>query len=87
MVWTRRVLGAAADAVDTLDNVVDMLTAHQLADALQVAVASTQEEYLLDDIVFVGSHVDKFRASALCFVLYVFCLHLVSISIRLSNRG
>ena len=40
---------AAADAVDAGDDIVDFLATDQLADALQVAVASAKEEDLLDD--------------------------------------
>ena len=36
---------------------VDVLSAHQLADALKVATASAEEEDLLDDVVLVGRHV------------------------------
>ena len=68
-------LDAAADAVQFVDDVVDVLSAHQLADALEVAVASAEEENLLDDVVLVGSHVDQFRACAVGLVLYVLCLH------------
>ena len=59
LVGTRRALHAAADAVEATDDVVDLLAAHQLADALQVTVASAQEEYLLDDVVLVGCHVNQ----------------------------
>ena len=58
LVGTAGVLGAAANAVDLADDVVDLLSAHQLADTLQVTITSTQEEYLLDHIVLVGCHVD-----------------------------
>ena len=36
---------------------VDVLSAHQLADALKVATASAEEEDLLDDVMLVGRHV------------------------------
>ena len=49
---------AAADAVDAGDDIVDFLATNQLADALQVAVASAKEEDLLDDVVLVGRYVD-----------------------------
>ena len=49
---------AAADAVDAGDDIVDFLATDQLADALQVAVASAKEEDLLDDVVLVGRYVD-----------------------------
>ena len=56
-------------------HIVDLLTTHQLADALQVAMTAAQEEDLLDNVVLVGSYVDEFRTGAFCFVLNVFCFH------------
>jgi hypothetical protein len=53
-------LGTAADAVDLGDYIVDLLTAYQLADALEVAIAASKEEHLLNNIVLVGSHVNQF---------------------------
>ena len=50
-------LRATADAIDALDDIVNLLTSNQLADALQIAIATAQEEYLLDDVVLVGSDV------------------------------
>ena len=58
LVRTGSALGAAADAVDFPHDVIDVLTANQLADALQVAVAAAEEEYLLDDVVLVGGDVN-----------------------------
>jgi len=75
LVWAGGVLGTAAHAVKPLDDVVNLLSAHQLTDALQIAVAASEEENLLDDVVLVSSHVDQFRAGAVGFVLYMFCLH------------
>ena len=57
LVRTRCALRATAYAVEATDDVVNLLAAHQLADALQVAVASAYEEYLLDDIVVVHRYV------------------------------
>lgn len=59
LVGTGGALGATADAVKTLHDVVNMLAANELADALQVAVAASEEEYLLDDVVFVGCHINQ----------------------------
>jgi hypothetical protein len=53
-----------------------MLPSHQLADALQVAIAATQEEYLLDNVVFVGCYVNQLRARSVRLILYMFCLHI-----------
>ena len=53
------VLGSTADAVKPTNDVVDVLAANELTDALQVAVATSKEEYLLDDVVFVGCHVNQ----------------------------
>jgi hypothetical protein len=50
-------LRTAANAVQPADDIVYLLTCHQSADALQVAVASAYEEYLLDDIVVVHRYV------------------------------
>ncbi len=63
---------AAADAAEFGDHVVDFLAGDEAADALQVAVAATEERDLLDDVVVVGRHIDEQRASALGGVLYVF---------------
>ena len=58
LVRTGCALCAAADAVDFPHDIIDVLTANQLADALQVAVAAAEEEYLLNDVVLVGSDVN-----------------------------
>ena len=76
MVWTGGALSTTADAVQAGDDVVDALTSYQLADTLQVAIAAPQEEYLLDDVVFVGCDVNELRARAVRLVLYMFCLHI-----------
>ena len=60
---------AAADALQFGDYIIDFLASDEAADALQVAVAATEERDLLDDIVVVGRHVDKQRAGTLCGVL------------------
>ena len=75
LVRTGSVLDATADAVEFLDDIVDVLAANKLADALQITVASTQKENLLDDVVFVGSHINELRARANRLILYMFCLH------------
>lgn len=60
LIGTRGAAHTTVDAIEFADNVVDMLTDDQLADALQIAIASTHKEYLLDDIVLVGSDVNQF---------------------------
>jgi hypothetical protein len=57
LVGTGRVLCTAAYAVNLADDIVDVLSAHQLAYALKVSVAAPKEEYLLNDVVLVGRHV------------------------------
>ena len=75
LVGTRRILRAASDAVNFADDIVDVLPAHQLTDTLQVAIATTEKEDLLDDVILVCRNVNELRASSLRFVLYMFCLH------------
>ena len=41
LVWTGGALDATTDAVETGNHIVDLLTSHQLTDALQVSVASS----------------------------------------------
>ena len=55
--------------------IIDVLSTHEQRDALQVAVASTKEEHLLDDVVFVTGHVDELRAGACGLILDVLCCH------------
>jgi len=58
LVGARGVLGTTADAVNLLHNIIDMLSSNQLADTLQVPITTSEEEYLLDDVVLIGSHID-----------------------------
>ena len=81
LVRAGRPLRTAADTVETLDDVIDFLSSHQLADSLKVAVTSTQEEHLLNHIVLIGSDVDHLRASAPRFILYMLCLHTLKVFI------
>jgi hypothetical protein len=53
-----------------------MLPSHQLADALQVTITATQEEYLLDNVVLVCCDVNQLRARSVRLILYMFCLHI-----------
>jgi hypothetical protein len=75
LVRTGCILDTTADAVEFLDDIVDVLAANKLANTLQVTVASSQEENLLDDVVFVGSHINELRAGADRLILHMFCLH------------
>jgi hypothetical protein len=63
---------AAADSVEFADDIVDFLSGDEAADALSVAVAASEEEHLLDDIVIIGCHVDEDGAGALGGILDVF---------------
>lgn len=70
-------LRATADAVELSDDIINMLATNEAADALQIAVASTQEKHLLDDVILVGSDINQLRASPLRLVLYVLGFHRV----------
>ena len=61
-------LAAAADAVEFLDDIVDFLSSDQPADALEVSVASANEEDLPDNALVIDGHIDELRAGALGFV-------------------
>ena len=77
LVGTRSALGTATDTIELVDYIVDALATNQLADTLQVAIASAKEKHLLDDIVLISGYVDQLRACALRLVLYMFCLHIL----------
>ena len=85
LIRTRGALYTTADAVQTWYHVVNVLASHQLADALQVAIAATQEEYLLDDIVLVCCDVNQLRARAVRLILYMFCLHISLVKILVQS--
>ena len=53
-------LGTAADAVDLGNHIVDLLSTHQLADSLEVAITTSKEEHLLYHVILIGSHVNQF---------------------------
>lgn len=63
------------DAADTLDDIVNPMAHHQFADSLEIAIATSKERDLCDDVVLVAGDVNQFRASALRFVLYMFDGH------------
>ena len=78
LVRTRRSFNATANAIQASNHIVNLLTSHQLADALQVSITPTQKEYLLDDVVLIGSHIYQLRTGAVSLILYMFCLHICS---------
>ena len=59
LIRARCELGTATDSADTRDDIVDLLSANQLAYSLQVAIATAKEEHLLNDVVFIGCHVNQ----------------------------
>ena len=75
LVGARCAFCTATYAVEALDDIVNMLPTHQRADALQVSVAASKKEHLLDDVVLISSHVDELRAGAPRFILYMLCTH------------
>ena len=75
LIRARGELGTATDSADTRDDIVDLLSANQLAYSLQVAIATAKEEHLLDYIVLISSNVDELRTGALSLILYVLSLH------------
>jgi hypothetical protein len=52
-------LAAAVYAVETGYYVVYLLAGYQSANALQVAVAASQERYLLDYVVVIGHYINQ----------------------------
>lgn len=57
LIRTGSVFGATADAINTLDDIVYLLTTQQLANSLEVAIATTKEKHLLNNVVLVASHI------------------------------
>ena len=60
LIRARGALGTAADAVDLRNHIVDLLSTHQLADSLEVAITTSKEEHLLYHVILIGSHVNQF---------------------------
>ena len=50
---------SATDAVQTRNHIINLLSPHQLANALQITITPTQEEHLLDDVVLIGRHINQ----------------------------
>lgn len=63
---------ATTDAVQFRDDIIDLLSCNESADALQIAIASAHEKHLLDDVVVVNCHINQLRASSLGLILNVF---------------
>ena len=76
LIRTTGTFRTTTDAVEFAYHIVDMLSSDQQTDTLQVAVATAKEENLLDDVMFIGCHVDHLRAGALSHVLYMLRCHL-----------
>ena len=85
LVGARGGLPATADAVEFADDIVNLLTHHQGADALQVAVAALDEIHLLDDIIIVSRHVNQLRASTLRLILNVLHKTIVYLTAKIGN--
>ena len=60
LIGARGAAHTTVDAIEFADDIVDVLTGDQLADALQVTIATTHKEHLLDDVVLVGCDVNQF---------------------------
>ena len=58
LIRTRSSFRSTADAIKTSDNIVNLLTTNQFANALKIAVTTTNKEYLLDYIILIGRHVN-----------------------------
>ena len=72
LVRTTCVLVAAGDALQTLDDLVGRHTLDELADALQITVASADERHVVDGVVVVQLYVDRAAACALCGIVKLF---------------
>ena len=59
-----------------MNHIVNLLTSHQLTNALQISIASAQEKHLLDHVVLIGCHINHLRTSAVSLILYMFRFHL-----------
>lgn len=87
LVGARSDFVAAADSVEFAYDVVDFLSCDEVAYALGVAVAASEEEHLLDDVVVVGGDVDEYRAGALGGILDVFHFYMLIFSSACSFLG
>ena len=65
----------ATDTIEFENHIVDLLSANQLADTLQIAITATQKEHLLNHIVLISGHINQLGTSAVGLVLYVLRLH------------
>ena len=64
LIRTRCWTTVAADVFDSFDDILGLLSDNEFRDALKVAVATTDEIALLDDIVVVESHMNESGTSA-----------------------
>ncbi len=60
LIRARSNLVSAAYSFEFIYHVVDFLTCHEAADALEVSVAAAEEGHVLDDVVIVGGDVDEY---------------------------
>lgn len=60
LVGARSDFVSAAYSFEFVYHVVDFLTCHEAADALEVSVAAAEEGHVLDDVVVVGGDVDEY---------------------------
>jgi hypothetical protein len=68
LVGTRRRFIPAADSIEFVDYVVNLLACHQTADALKITVATAIKEDLPDDAIVIDGHINQLRAGTLGFV-------------------
>ena len=64
LVGARSRPSVAADALDTFDDVLGFLTDDEFGDTLEIAIASTDEIAVLDDVVVIEFDMNEARASA-----------------------
>lgn len=60
LIRARSNLVSAAYSFEFVYHVVDFLTCHEAADALEVSVAAAEEGHVLYDVVVVGGDVDEY---------------------------
>jgi hypothetical protein len=65
LVGTAGVLKSASDAVEALFHIVGLLPYHELSYSLEVAVASSNEDNITNDIIVVEFHLNELAASAM----------------------
>jgi hypothetical protein len=58
LVGATGILCSATDSVYFLDDIINLLSSHQLAYSLEIAIATSKKKHLLDDIILIASHID-----------------------------